>query len=388
MSEQKSHEGQQEISRDHLAKLLNEDPSREYQAIISYVVYSQVLNHVQRHAEFLRANHLVDANAIMQYVCVMRLLMALACAALCGPVQAQEYPVKPIHVVVTVAAGGGLDTLCRATSQRLSESLGQPVVVENRAGGGGITGYSYVANAAPDGYTILCSGPSQVTLSIVRSKLPYDPDRDFAPITGLVATILGLVVHPSFPAKTTRELIALAKAKPGKLNYGSFGVGTSGHLITEMFQSQAGIKMIHIPYKGGAPALADLVAGHTHLLFGAVGLVLPLWKAGKVSMLAVTSAGRLPQYPDVPTIAEGGLPGFEGSGWFGMNAPAATPRRITLKINAEVQKIYADPAFRARYVDPQGYQPIVSSPERFAEFLKADAQKWEKVVRDANVKIK
>jgi tripartite-type tricarboxylate transporter receptor subunit TctC len=290
-------------------------------------------------------------------------------------------------VVVTVAPGGGLDVLCRATSQRLSDAWRQPVVVENRGGGGSIIGYEYVANAAPDGYTVLCSGPSQVTNSIVSSNLPYDPNRDFAPITGLVATILGLVVNPSLPAKTTRELIALAKARPGELNYGSFGVGTSGHLITEMFQSQAGIKMVHIPYKGGAPALSDLVADNIQMLFGAVGLVLPMWKAGKVRMLAVTSAKRLPQYPDVPTIAEGGLPGFEGSGWFGMHAPAATPRKIILKINEEVQKIYADPAFRARYVDPQGYQSIVGSPESFADYLKADKQKWEKVIRDANVKI-
>jgi len=317
----------------------------------------------------------------------MRLLTASVFALLCGPVQAQQYPVKPIHVVVTTAAGGGLDTLCRATSQRLSEAWGQPVVVENRAGGASIIGYEYVAKAAPDGYTVLCSGPSQVTNSIVSSQLPYDPDRDFAPITGLVATILGLVVNCSFPATTTEELIALAKAKPGELNYGSFGVGTSGHLITEMFQTQAGIKLIHIPYKGGAPALSDLVAGHTQMLFGAVGLVLPLWQAGEVRMLAVTSAKRLAQYPDVPTISEAGLPGFEGSGWFGLHAPAATPRAIILKLNAEVQRIYADPAFRARYLDPQGYQSIVSSPEQFAEYLKADAQKWTKVVRDANVKI-
>jgi len=317
----------------------------------------------------------------------MRALIVLALAAFCCPAQAQQYPVKPVHVVVTVAAGGGLDALCRATSQRLSEIWKQPDIVENRAGGASIIGYEYVAKAAPDGYTVLCSGPSQITNSIVASKLPYDPDRDFAPITGLVATILGLVVNDSFPAKTTAELIALAKSRPGELNYGSFGVGTSGHLITEMFQTQAGIKLIHVPYKGGAPALADLVAGHTQMLFGAVGLVLPLWQAGNIRMLGVTSAQRLPQYPDVPTIAEGGLTGFEGSGWFGMHAPAGTPREIILKINADVQKIYADPAFRARYVDPQGYQPIVSSPEQFAAYLKADAQKWEKVIRDANVKI-
>jgi tripartite-type tricarboxylate transporter receptor subunit TctC len=318
----------------------------------------------------------------------MRMLITIACAALCGPALAQEYPVKPIHVIVTTAAGGGLDALCRATSQRLSEAFGQPVIVENRVGGASIIGYEYVAKAEPDGYTVLCSGPSQVTNSIVsRSKLPYDPDRDFAPITGLVATILGLVVNPALPVGTTGQLIALAKTRPGELNYGSFGVGTSGHLITEMFQSQAGIRMVHIPYKGGAPALADLVAGHTQVLFGAVGLVLPLWDAGKVRMLAVTSAKRLPQYPDVPTVAEGGLPGFEGGGWFGMHAPAATPREITRKINAEINKIYADPAFRARYVDPQGYEPIVSSPEGFREYLKADAQKWQKVVRDANITI-
>jgi tripartite-type tricarboxylate transporter receptor subunit TctC len=315
----------------------------------------------------------------------MRTLI-LAFAFLCAAAHAQDYPSRPVHFVVTVAPGGGLDALCRATAQRLTEMWGQPVVVENRAGGASIIGYEYVAKAAPDGHVILCSGPSQVTNSIVGGKLPYDPDRDFAPITGLVATILALVVNPSLPAKSTAELIALAKSKPGQMNYGSFGLGTSGHLITEMFQSMAGIKLVHIPYKGGAPALADVVGGHTHMLFGAVGLVLPLWKGGKVRMLAVTSSKRLPQYPDVPTMAES-VPGFEGSGWFGLNAPAATPRPVIDRINAAIQKIYSDPAFRAKNLDPQGYESIVSSPERFAAYLRADALKWEKVVRDAGVKI-
>ncbi|MFM9967696.1 MAG: Bug family tripartite tricarboxylate transporter substrate binding protein [Burkholderiales bacterium] len=318
---------------------------------------------------------------------LVRVLLAMALASFCAVLQAQDYPTKAVRLVVTVAPGGGLDALCRATAQRLSENWGQPVLVENRAGGQSIIGYEFVARAAPDGYTLLCSGPSQVTNSILSSNLSYDPSKDFAPVTGLVATILALVVNPSLPAKSIGELIELAKSKPGQLNYGSFGIGTSGHLITEMFASMGGVKLNHIPYKGGAPALADVVAGHSQMLFGAIGLVLPLWKAGKVRMLAVTSAKRLVQYPDVPTVAEAGLLGFEGSGWFGLNAPRATPRPVINKVNAEVQKIYGDAAFRARNLDPQGYESIVNSPEWFADYLKSDALKWEKVVRDAKIKI-
>lgn len=297
----------------------------------------------------------------------------------------QDFPAKPVRLVVTVAPGGGLDALCRATAQRLSDAWGHPVIVENRAGGQSVIGYEYVSKSAPDGYTLLCSGASQATYLVTSKNLSYDPGKDFAPVTGLVAMPVVLAVNPSLAAKSIVELIELAKTRPGQINYASFGVGTNGHLMTELLQSMAGIKMTHIPYKGGAPALAEVVAGHSQMLLGTIALVLPQWKAGKVRVLAVSSAKRLVQYPDVPTISESGVPGFEGSAWFGLNAPRNTPRGVINRINTEIHGIYADSGFRARNLDPFGYVPIVNTPDWFAEYLRQDALKWAKVIRDANV---
>lgn len=318
---------------------------------------------------------------------LIRVLTALAWAAVCVFAQAQGYPAKPVRLVVPYAAGGAMDSLARTIGQRLFEAWGQQVLVENKPGASAIIGMDYVAKSAADGYTLLWSDANVVINSLLFSKLPYDPVKDLAPITQLVAIHLGLVVNPSLPVKNIRELIELAKAKPGELNYASVGAGSTMHLSMEILQAMAGIKLNHIPYKGSAPALTDVSAGHVPMMFTSLGSVLPLWKAGKVRLLAVGSARRYTQYPDVPTVAEAGLPGFEVTSWFGLFAPAGTPREIINRVNAELQKIFADPALREKNLDPQGFEPIVSSPERFSEFTKSEALKWGKVVRDAKVKL-
>jgi len=315
---------------------------------------------------------------------LLRVLTALACAAVCVLAQAQGYPAKTVRLVYPIAAGGGIDALVRTVSQRLSEALGQPVVVENKPGAGGIVGTEYVARSAPDGYTLLVSSPTLVISPILYSKLPYDPFKDFAPITQLIAMNQVVVVNSTLHVKNLRELIDLAKTKPGVLNYASFGIGSSAHLVMEMFQAMAGIKLNHVPYKGGAQALADVIAGQVQITYGTFGVMSSQWKAGKVRVLAVDGARRLAQYPDVPTVAET-LPGFESTSWIGLLAPAGTPREAINRITAEVRKILTDPAFREKSMDLQGLEPIVSSPEQFAEYIKSEALKWSKVVRDAKV---
>ena len=244
---------------------------------------------------------------------LIRVLTALACATVCVLAQAQGYPAKTVRLVVPYSAGGGFDTLARAIGQRLSEAWGQQVLVDNKPGANSIIGTDHVARSEPDGYTLLLAEPALVINSSLYSKLPYDPFKDFSPIAQVVAITHVLVVNPSFPAKNIRELIELAKSKPGELSYASFGTGSSGHLNMEMLQAMAGIKLNHIPYRGAAPALTDIAAGHVQMMFGSVGVVLPQWKAGRVRMLAVGSARRLAQLPDVPTVTEAGVPGFQAT---------------------------------------------------------------------------
>ncbi|HEV8259688.1 MAG TPA: tripartite tricarboxylate transporter substrate binding protein [Burkholderiales bacterium] len=320
-------------------------------------------------------------------ISLIRPLMLVACAGATVLAQAQGYATKPVRMVVPYSAGGGLDALARAIGERLFEALGQQVLVDNKPGANTVIGTEYVAKSEPDGYTLLLTEPALVINPSLYSKVPYDPFRDFAPITGLVAVNQALVVTPALPVKNIRELIELAKSKPGELTYASFGAGSSGHLNMEMFQAMAGIRLNHIPYKGAAPALTDVAGGHVQMMFGSVGVVRSQWKTGKVRMLAVGSANRLAQYPDVPTVAEAGLAGFEATAWLGLFAPAGTPREVINRVNAEVQKIFADPAFREKNLEPQAFDPIVTSPDRFSEYIKTDALKWGKVVRDAKVKL-
>ena len=300
---------------------------------------------------------------------------------------AQSYPAKAVHLVVPYTPGGGADTLARATAQRLSEVWGQQVLVENKPGANTAIGAEYVAKSAADGYTLLMIETALVINPSLYAKLPYDTFRDFAPVAGLVAISQALVVTPSSPLKSVPELIQLAKTKPGEISYASFGLGSTAHLNMEMLQQMAGIRLNHIQYKGSAPAMVDVAGGHVAMMFNSTGGVLPQLKSGKLRLIAMGSKARLPQYPDIPTVAEAGLGGFEASAWFGMVAPAATPRDVIGRINGTLQKIYAEPAFREKNLLPQAFEPIVGTPEQFGEYMRAEALKWGKVARDAKVRL-
>jgi len=320
---------------------------------------------------------------------LLRLLMALACAHVTAAwAQEASYPVRPVHIVVPTSPGGVTDILGRALAQRFADIWRAQFIVENRAGAYNIIGAEYVARAAHDGYTLMVSSEGVfVSVPYVYASLPFDSARDFEPVSGLARINQALIASNSLPAKDVRELLEMARGKPGTLTYGSFGTASSGHLNMEMPQSMAGVKFIHVPYKGSTPAFADVVAGHIAMMFVSTGSAVPPWRAGKVKILAVGSAHRLPQLPEVPTVAENGLPGFEATSWFGMFAPGGTPRDIVAKLNAETQRILADPGFREKLLAPQMLEPMTGSPEQFAEFIRAEAVKWSKVVRDAKVKL-
>jgi tripartite-type tricarboxylate transporter receptor subunit TctC len=301
--------------------------------------------------------------------------------------QAQTFPAKPIHIIVPFAPGGITDVVARALGQRLSEAWKQQVVVENRPTGAGIVGVDSVAKAAPDGHTLLVAADANfVTAPHTYSKLPYDAFKDFAPISGLGISPQALIVHPSVPVKTLAELIELGKRKPGELNYGTFGIGTSGHLNIVLLESMTGAKFTPVHYRGATPALTDTIAGHIQMMIVSIGLVAQPWQAGQLKVLGFGSASRIPQYPDVPTLAESGLPGYEAGSWYGLFAPAGTPRAIVEKINAETQRIFTDPAFRDRVLAPSFIYSIASSPEQFTARIQSDSAKWGKVIREANIK--
>jgi tripartite-type tricarboxylate transporter receptor subunit TctC len=319
----------------------------------------------------------------------LRLLVAAACFGL-ATATAQEtgYPSKPIHIVVSSTPGGITDILARALGQRLAETWGQQVIADNKPGANNIIAAEYVAKAAPDGYTLLLTAEATFVINpSVYAKLPYDPVRDFEPITGLARQHQVLIARMSLPVKDLRELIELARAKPGELSYASFGLGSNGHLHMELLESMAGVKLAHIPYKGAMPALTDVAAGHVAMMFVGVAAAVSNWKAGKVKILAAGSPQRLPQLPEVPTVAEMGLPGYEAMGWFGLFATGGTPREIVAKLNAETRRVVGDPAFRERILAPGVLEPITSSPEQFAEFVRVEAQRWGMVARDVKLKI-
>src|SRR5215831_2408957 len=300
---------------------------------------------------------------------------------------AQAYPAKPIHIIVPFAPGGITDVIARALGQRLSEAWRQQVVVENRPTGAGIVGVDAVAKAAPDGHTLLVAADANfVTAPHTYSKLPYDPFTDFAPITGLGISPQALIVHPAVPVRTFGELIEHAKRKPGELNYGTFGIGTSGHLNIVLIESLTGAKFTPVHYRGATPALTDTIAGHIQMLIVSIGLVAQPWQAGQLKVLGFGSAARLPQFPDTPTLAESGLPGYEAGSWYGLVAPKDTSREIVDKLNAETRRIFTDPHFRERVLEPSFIYSIVSSPEEFAERIRRDSDKWGKVIREANIK--
>ena len=313
-----------------------------------------------------------------------RSLLALAALAPL-PAAAQAYPNKPIKLVVPYAPGGGADGVARIVAKRVSEQIGQGIVIENKGGAGSIVGTDQVAKAEPDGYTLLLgqSGPISINPAVYKS-LPYDPIRDFAPVTMMTGYPYILVVNADFPARTLQEFVALAKAKPGTMNYGSTGVGAANHLVAELFDRKAGLQITHVPYRGTALAVADLLAGTLTLVFGDPVTVLPHLKSGKLRALAVTSAQRSPVAPEVPTVAESGYPGFEALAWHGILAPAKTPPAIVDKLNAEFVKALADPATRELLVN-QALAPVGSSPQAFADFIKADIATWKAVASDAKI---
>ncbi len=305
-----------------------------------------------------------------------------------APAMAQaSYPNKPVKLIVPFPPGGGNNVIGRVIAQQLTDRWGQNVVVENRAGANGIVGLQALMQSPADGYTLAvgAAGPLAVNPSLY-ARLPYDPLKDFTPITNLVNFPLLLVTHPSVAAKNTRELVALAKSKPGQLSYASPGSGNSGHLAGELFNSMAGVKTVHIPYKGQGPALTDLVAGQVQMLYSSIPSVIQQVRNGQLRAIAVGSAQRLPSLPDIPTLSESGVPGYEAYSWVGLVAPANTPADIVKKIHRDVSEILKDKEV-ADKLNQQGALPVGDTPEEFAVYIKNEIAKWGKVVREANIKV-
>jgi tripartite-type tricarboxylate transporter receptor subunit TctC len=297
---------------------------------------------------------------------------------------AQTYPAKPIKIVVPYTPGGFNDTLGRTLAAKFTQDWGQPAIVENKPGANTLIGSDYVAKSAPDGYTLLVVAfPFAVTPSLIKS-MPYDTVKDFAPVALAAQSPNLLVVNPALPVKSVADLIAMAKAKPDSMSYGSTGNGSSNHISMELFKSLAGVRIVHIPYKGSAPAVADLLGGQIQVMFDNAPNVLPQVKAGRLRALAQTGVTRSPVAPDLPTLVEAGVAGYELTVWFGLVAPAGTPREVIQKLNAEVLKILAMADVRERFL-AQGVEPLGSTPEQFGEHIKAQMAKWDKVVRDAGV---
>src|SRR3984893_10769140 len=308
--------------------------------------------------------------------------------AWCTGASAQPYPSKPIHIVVPFAPGGITDVLGRALGQRLSEAWGQQVVIENKPGGGtGQVGTEYVAKSAPDGYTLLVTADATfVTSPHTYSKLPYDPIADFVPITGLGISPQALIVHPSLPVRTVSELIDLAKKKPGEINYGTFGIGSSGQPNIILLEGMTWTKFTPVHYRGAAPAITDVIGGHIQMMIVSIGLITQPWQAGSLKVLGFGSTSRLAQYPDVPTLAESGLPGYEAGSWYGLAAPKGTPPEIIATLNAETRRIFEDPGFRDTVLAPNFIFSIASAPEVFAARIRSEWAKWGEVIRDAGLK--
>jgi tripartite-type tricarboxylate transporter receptor subunit TctC len=299
---------------------------------------------------------------------------------------AQSYPQRAVHMIVPYAVGGASDVTARIVAAKLGERLGQPVVVDNRTGAGGAIGTEAVARAAPDGYTLLLASASEIVQLPVVTRAPYDPVRDFAPIAMVSDIALVLVAHPSLGVQNVQELIALAKSKPGAINYGSAGVGATSHLAMAMFNAMTNTKMVHVPYKGSAPATADLVAGHLQVGTPTLPAALPYEKSGQLKVLAVTSAKRWPTLPNVPTLAESGLPDYECILWTGLMAPAGTPPETVALLYRETAAALKQPDVQEA-LRRQGGEVNAGPPEQFAALIKSDLAKWKRVVSDAGVKV-
>ena len=311
------------------------------------------------------------------------------CTAMLGfamPVPAQQYPAKAVRLVVPFGTGSTTDTLARLVGQKLAEVWGQPVVIDNRSGAGGNIGTDMVAKAAGDGYTLLMAAGSHTINPALYGRLPYDAVRDFAPVTLVGSAPQLLVATASLPANSVRELIALAAGKPGQLRYGSGGNGSPSHLAMELLKSMARVDMVHVPYKGGDGVLVALLSGEIHLYFGNIRAMMPLVRTGKLKALAVTSPKRSPAAPDIPTIAESGLPGYSMLAWWGLLAPAATPGAVVTRVYGDVTRLLQEPALRERLA-AVGIDTAGSSPDEFGAFIRAEIATWTRVVKTAGVRI-
>ena len=300
--------------------------------------------------------------------------------------QAQNYPARPVTLVVPAAPGGVIDRIGRILAQRFSEAWGGQFVVEHRPGANNQLAAEYVTKAPPDGYTLMVS--PEVTFAVNPSlykRLPYDPFKGFTPIAGLVTINHGLITHPSLPVENVKDLLELARKKPGWLNYGTFGAGSTGHLNMEMLQTMSGTKFTAIHYKGATPALTDVIGGHIQMMFVSVGTVVPQWQERKVKFIAVAAAERMPLLPEMPTVSEGGVPGYEGVSWFALFGPPGMPPEVVAKLNAEVRRMFADPELR-KTLDREYFTPIVGSPEELTARIRSDEPKWRKVIQDAGLK--
>jgi tripartite-type tricarboxylate transporter receptor subunit TctC len=310
--------------------------------------------------------------------------MALSAAAAGAAFAQAGYPSKPVRLVVPSSAGGGTDIVARIIAPELSKRLGQQVVIDNRPGAGTMIGIEVAAKSPPDGYTLLMGLSTLAINSALYKKVPYDPVRDFAPITVAVTSASILVVHPSLPVKTLKELISFARARPGQLNYASAGIGTYPQMTYELFLSMAKLKMVHIPYKGTAPAMIDMLAGQVATMAATVLTGLPHIRTGRLRPLGITSAKRNAVVPDIPTVAEGGLPGYESVQWYAVLAPAQTPRNIIAKLHTELVQVLHSPEIKKRFA-ADAAETVGNTPEEFARHIRSELDKWEKVAREAGI---
>ena len=312
---------------------------------------------------------------VIKNICTLVALFAAAAAAF-----AQSYPSKPVRIIVPFPPGGGQDILARALAPRLAEDLGNSVLVENRAGAGGLIGIEFVSKAVPDGYTVLLVSGSLTILPSLVSNARYDPARDFAPVTLATRQFYVAVVHPSLPVKTIKDLVSLARARPGQLTYASAGSGGAGHLGMELFKTMVKADIVHVPYKGAGPAIIDLLGGHVSLMFASAPSSTPHIKTGRLRALALTSTQPSPAVPGVPTIAESGLPGFETYGWYGVLVPAGTAPQVVTRLHSAFTKALAIPEVNQRIV-ADGSEAVASTPEQFSEYIKIDVPRWAKVIK-------
>jgi tripartite-type tricarboxylate transporter receptor subunit TctC len=317
---------------------------------------------------------------------IRSLFPAFVALAAFSAAHAQTYPVKPIRFIVPFAAGGGTDIVARTVGAKLSEAVGQPVIVDNRAGAAGTIGAEAAARSAPDGYTLLLASNGPIAINpAYYTKLSYDPLRDFTPVVLVTRMPFLLVTHPALPVRTVKDLVALAKKRPGELNYGSPGAGSTTHLANELLKSMAGINVVHVPYKGVAPAATDLMSGQVQILFGDLNTLVPHVKSARMRAIAVSGLQRSPLLPDVPSVHESGVPGYEATGWFGVLAPAGTPPAIVERLNSAIMKGLAMPDLRERLA-ALGGEVAGGTPEQFGAHLRAEVAKWGKVIKAIGLK--